>query len=202
MIVFVTAWVATQPSLTSSSTTSGDLGPAGIYATPTFIAPLIGGITNWLFLTLFIYTFSSVSGAHLNPTITFATFFARITSFPRLVLYVAAQALGGAVAGLILRAAFGTRDFMVGGCIIDTTKVPSSDAFLLEFMFTLTLIFLSFGVGLDPRQASAIGSTLSPWLVGLVLGTTSFGSAFTRSGYHGACRSPSQAYQVSLRHRY
>lgn len=188
MIVFSTAWLSMQPTATSPSTKSITLGPAGIYGTTHFIAPLIGGIGNWLFLTLFVYTFSSVSGAHLNPTITFATFFARITSFPRLVLYLAGQTIGGAVSGLLLRAAFGTRNFSAGGCSVDTTLVPSSDAFLLEFCYSLILIFLSFGVGLDPRQANAIGSTLSPWLVGLVLGLLSFGSSFTRTGYSGACK--------------
>ncbi|KAM0815420.1 putative MIP transporter [Seiridium cardinale] len=160
-------------SIDSSQKVSGTamivfkLGPAGIYSTSAFIGPLVGGISNWFLLTLFIYSFSSVSGAHLKPTITFATFFAGITPLPRLVLHLTGQTLGGTVAGFILRAPFGTRDFAAGGCLVDTSIVPTSDAFLLEFMYSLTLIFLSFGVGLDPRQAATIGPTLAPCLAAL-----------------------------------
>ncbi|KAK9778930.1 putative Major intrinsic protein-domain-containing protein [Seiridium cardinale] len=189
MIVFSTSWSSLHPTTASSGTNNTELGPAGIYSTSAFIGPLVGGISNWFLLTLFIYSFSSVSGARLNPTITFATFMAGITSLPRLVLYLAGQTLSGMVAGFILRAPFGTRDFAAGGCLVDTSIAPTSDAFLLEFMYSLTLIFLSFGVGLDPRQAAAIGPTLAPWLVGMVLDVLSFGSSFTRNGYCGACRS-------------
>ncbi|KAK9426022.1 hypothetical protein SUNI508_12646 [Seiridium unicorne] len=81
MIVFSTSWSSLHPITASSGTNNTELGPAGIYSTSAFIGPLVGGISNWFLLTLFVYLFSSVSGAHLNPTITSATFFAGITSF-------------------------------------------------------------------------------------------------------------------------
>lgn len=182
MNTFVTAWIGAHPP-------SAPIVPhtqAGIYGTTGFLAPLIGGITNWLFLTLFIFTFSPASGGHLNPTITLGTFFARLISFPRLILYLIGQTAGGALAGLILEAAYGSRDFLVGGCFVDTQFVPVKDAFLLEFVYCLCLVFLAFGVALDPRQAGVFGPALSPWLVGLVLGLLSWGSSFTRAGYEGA----------------
>ena len=182
MNTFVTAWIGAHPLSTPITPRT----QAGIYGTATFLAPLIGGITNWLFLTLFIYAFSPASGGHLNPTITLGTFFARLVSFPRLVLYLIGQAAGGALAGLILASAYGSRDFTVGGCYVDTTLVPVKDAFLLEFVYCLCLIFLAFGVALDPRQGGVFGPALSPWLVGLALGLLSWGSAFTRAGYSGA----------------
>ncbi|KAK6065880.1 hypothetical protein SCUP234_12332 [Seiridium cupressi] len=174
MIVFSTSWSSLHPITASSGTNNTELGPAGIYSTSAFIGPLVDGISDWLLLTLFIYSSSSVSGAHLNSTITFATFFAGMTCLPRLVLYLAGQTLGGTVAGFVLRAAFRTRDFAAGGCMVDTSIVPTSDAFLLELMYSLILIFLSFGIDLDPRQAAAIVSTLAPWLVGMVLVVLSF----------------------------
>ncbi|KAJ5820222.1 MIP transporter [Penicillium riverlandense] len=171
-----------SPTTTSSTPTTA----AGVYATAAFFGPLVGGVSNFLFLTLFIFTFASVSGAHLNPTITLATFAAQLISFPRMILYIAGQILGGTLAGLMLRTAYGSRNFVVGGCAVDTALVSAQQALVLEFICCLTLIFLAFGIGLDPRQLH--GTTLSPWLVGLALGTISWASAFTRPGYGGACK--------------
>ncbi|KAJ5359570.1 MIP transporter [Penicillium cataractarum] len=168
----------------------------GVFSTTTFLGPLFGGISNWFFLTLFIFSFSNVSGSHLNPTISVATFFARLISFPRMVIYVLCQTLGGALAGFILRKAYGARDFTCGGCAVELSDVPVDEAFLLEFIFTLILIFLSFGVGLDPRQGKIYGAALSPFLVGMVLGTLSWGSAFVRTGFAGASMNPARCFGV------
>ncbi|PYI04020.1 MIP transporter [Aspergillus sclerotiicarbonarius CBS 121057] len=192
MLAFITAWAAA----TSSSAQPAPSTSAGVFATTTFLGPLVGGITNWLILTLFIFSFSAVSGSHLNPTITLATFFARLISFPRMVLYLAGQILGGALAGWMLRSAFGSGTYSVGGCSINTALVPVREAFVLEFICCLILIFLSFGVGLDPRQVRVYGAALSPWLVGMVLGVVSLGSAYTREGYAGASLNPARCFGV------
>lgn len=184
MNVFISCWVTTHPlSKTTSPTTE-----AGVYATVTFFSPLFGGITNLLLTPLLIYTFSPSSGGHISPTITLATFFARIISFPRMVLYVGGQTLGGALAGFALNSAYGNREFTVGGCHIDSTMVPAKDGLVIEFLACLVLIFLAFGVALDPRQAKVFGPATSPWLVGIVLGVVSWGTAFTRMGYIGASK--------------
>jgi hypothetical protein len=53
------------------------------------IAPAIfGALSNLIAVPLFIFALGSVSGAHLNPNITIATFSCRLTTFPRIVLYV------------------------------------------------------------------------------------------------------------------
>lgn len=186
MCTFMTAWVTLHaPSKTESPKTE-----AGIYDTLTFFSPLFGGITNVLLIPLLIYTFSPSSGGHISPTITLATFFARMISFPRMVLYLGGQTFGGALAGFAMRTAYGSREFTVGGCYVDTEMVPVKDALVIEFMSCLVLVYVAFGVALDPRQASLFGHAASPWLVGLVLGIVSWGSAFTREGYIGASKSP------------
>ncbi|OOF92075.1 hypothetical protein ASPCADRAFT_133631 [Aspergillus carbonarius ITEM 5010] len=188
MNVFITSWVTTHPlSATTAPTTQ-----AGVYATVTFFSPAFGGLTNLLLTPLLIYTFSPSSGGHISPTITLATFFARIISFPRMVLYVAGQTLGGALAGFALHSAYGTRAFTVGGCHIDTSMVSASDGLVIEFFACLILIFLAFGVALDPRQAKVFGPAVSPWLVGVVLGIVTWGTAFTREGYIGASVNPAR----------
>lgn len=189
---FVTVWASIHPNSAAVPATT----PAGVFSTATFLGPLVGGICNWLSLTLFIFTFANVSGAHLNPTITFGTFFARLISFPRLVIYVGGQTLGGALAGWMLRTAQGSRSFAVGGCSIDTELVPVKEAFVLEFIYSLILIFLSFGVALDPRQGKIYGAALSPFLVGMVLGVLSWTSSFSRIGYAGASMNPARCFGV------
>lgn len=182
MNVFITAWVTTH----APSNDGAPKSQAGIYATLTFFSPLFGGITNLLLTPLLIYTFSPSSGGHISPTITLATFFARIISFPRMVLYLVGQTLGGALAGFALHSAYGTRTFTVGGCHIDTRLVPVKDALIIEFMACLILTFLAFGVALDPRQARVFGHATAPWFVGVVLGVVTWGTAWTRDGYIGA----------------
>ncbi|KAJ5973378.1 MIP transporter [Penicillium waksmanii] len=190
MNVFISSWVTTHPlSKTTSPQTE-----AGVYHTVTFFSPLFGGITNLLLTPLLIYTFSPSSGGHISPTITLATFFARIISFPRMILYLAGQTLGGALAGLLLNSAYGTREFTVGGCHIDTSMVPATDGLVIEFVACLILIFLAFGVALDPRQAKVFGPATGPWFVGVVLGIVSWGTAFTREGYIGASLNPARCF--------
>ncbi|CZR64349.1 uncharacterized protein PAC_14247 [Phialocephala subalpina] len=114
-------------------------------------AGLAEGRAKFSFATLFILSFSAVSGGHLNQTITFGTLFGRLCTFPRLVIYVGFQTIGTMLAGLLVRKELGGRDFKVGGCWLATELVSVSDAFVIEFMACSVLTIISFGMGLDPR---------------------------------------------------
>lgn len=72
-----------------------------------------------------------------------------------MVLYVAFQTAGGALAGLLLRVSFGSHNFLLGGCLADTTLIPIGDIFAVELMADFVLLFSSFGVGLDPGKGHA-----------------------------------------------
>lgn len=153
MLNFLTIWINSSPS-------GIPLPPSaqfGNFNNAAFLGPLIGGITNWLLITLFTFSFGALTGAHLNPTITIATFFARLCSLPRMVIYVFFQTGASALAGLMVRAAMDTRDFKTGGCWLYTDVVSVSSAWVVEFVCCLALLFLAFGVGLDPRQKMVIG---------------------------------------------
>jgi glycerol uptake facilitator-like aquaporin len=199
LFVWITGWIGTHPTSDPVPTPSPT---SGVYGTPIFLGPLTGGITNLILLSLFIFTLGPISGSHLNPMITLSTFTARLTTFPRLVLYVAFQVAGASIAGLMLRATFGSRDFLTGGCTIETDLVPTKDIFALEFMSDLTLIFLSFGVGLDPRQRGTLGPSLGPILVGFTLGVMAFGTGFSRPGYPGASMNPGRCTAVFVGSRF
>lgn len=136
----------------------------------------------------------NIHQAHLNPSITLATFFARLCSLPRAVIYMSFQLLGASLAGLMARASYGTRDFKVGGCWLFSDVVPIGDAFAVEFTACLALFFIAFGVGLDPRQKSVIPPALSPFLVGMTLGVLSWTTGYFRYGYGGASLNPARCF--------
>lgn len=188
LLVWITVFISAHPTGPPPNPSPS----SGIFSTPTFLGPLVGGITNIILLSVFIFSLGPVSGAHLNPIITMSTFTARLTTFPRMVLYVSFQTAGGVIAGLLLRATYGSRDFLAGGCFADTILVPINDLFVLEFMADITLLFLAFRVGLDPRQKDTFGPALGPILVGMVVGVLSFGTSFSRAGYGGASMNPAR----------
>ena len=138
----------------------------------------------------------------MNPLITIGTFFARLTTFPRLVLYLAFQLGGASLAGLLLRSAADSRDFKVGGCYLFEDMCSVRSAFTVEFVGSLLLLVLAFGVGLDPRQAELFGPALGPVLVGLAAGSTALSMAFSRPGYGGASLNPARCFGVFVGSRF
>ncbi|KAH6888426.1 aquaporin-like protein [Thelonectria olida] len=198
LLVYITTWASTAPARLPLPPTA----QLGNFDNAAFIGPLIGGIANLFFLSLFITSFGAVSGAHFNPLITFATFCARLCSLPRMILYIFFQIGGSVIAGLFVRASYGTRDFQAGGCWIYPEVVPVREAFVIEFLAATILLFLAFGVGLDPRQSQIVGPTLAPFLVGLTFGTLTFTTAFTRYGYGGASLNPARCLGVYVGSRF
>jgi glycerol uptake facilitator-like aquaporin len=198
LIVFSTGYIGISPDLPSAPPTTA----AGVFGTTAFLGPLIGGITNTIILTLLIYCFSSISGAHFNPLITIGTLFARLSSLPRAILYVTFQIIGASLAGLMLRASYDGRDFKVGGCFLFLDQATVSSALATEFMACLTILFLAFGVGLDPRQSAVFGPALAPALVGLSLGVLSFGLSFGKPGYGGPSMNPARCFGVYVGSRF
>ena len=113
-LVYATGLMGISPNVSAPPPSSA----AGVFGTAAFFGPLIGGITTVFYIWIAILAFGPVTGGHLNCFLTIATFMIRITSLPRAVLYVSFQLVGAALAGLMLRATYGTRDFKVGGCFL------------------------------------------------------------------------------------
>ncbi|PQE23365.1 hypothetical protein CJF32_00009426 [Rutstroemia sp. NJR-2017a WRK4] len=170
------------------------------------------GITNIFLLWLFISALAPVSGGHINPIITFATLLAGLTKFSRAVLYLVGQTAGAALAGGLIRGSLGaerTATFHGGGCYLDTNLMTEGQAYLVESVLAFTLLsihfelaklvrFLSFGVGLDPRQAQLFGPKLGPFMVGCTLGLTSFASIGLAVGYPGAQMNPGRCFAFAV----
>ncbi|KZF23374.1 aquaporin-like protein [Xylona heveae TC161] len=164
------------------------------------IAPFVG-ISNIFLLALFIMAAGPGSGGHINQTITFATLLTGFTGFSRAILYMTAQTAGAALAGGVLRGAYGKariEKYHGGGCFIDPNTVSSGQALLIEVVSSFTLLFLSFGVGLDPRQARLYGAYIGPLAVGCVLGLVTFASAGIVPGYTGASMFPGRCFAFAI----
>ncbi|KAL4903047.1 hypothetical protein BDW74DRAFT_180337 [Aspergillus multicolor] len=164
------------------------------FASGPLVPSLLGASTALISLPLFIFATGPVSGAHLNPTITLATFFGRLATLPRCILYISFQTLGASLAGLLLRASFDSRDFTVPGCTFNTSQITLRSAFTIEFTTDFALLFLSFGVGLDPRQRDVFGPALGPILVGFVLAMCTFFTGISRPGYSGFSGNPARCF--------
>jgi MIP family channel proteins len=119
-------------------------------------------LTFGLVITVMIYAVGHVSGAHFNPAVSFAFALTRHFPWPRACAYGAAQ-LAGAIAGAaLIRAAIGS-EASLGGTFPTGSQ---SQAFVLELVLTLFLMFVITAVATDTRAvgeaaAIAIGGTVA-----------------------------------------
>ncbi|KAG8994561.1 hypothetical protein FRB90_000395 [Tulasnella sp. 427] len=147
-------------------------------------------VANTAVVSLFIYAFSTSTGAHINPLISIATMFTGLSHPVRSIIYVACQVAGSCVGGAFLRAGLGyTRALEVhnGGCFLDPNgSVTVGQAAAIEFMGAFSLLMIAFGVGLDPRQKQLYGAALGPALVGMTVGLITSGTSALNPGYTGA----------------
>lgn len=195
MLSFISIAVGSSPSLNVQQSPAPS-GSSGVFGTANFIGPTVGAIANVILISLFVFSFNVVTGGHLNPMITIATFFCSMTTLPRMVLYVGFQAAGGTLAGLLIRAAMNSTHWKAGGCFFDPHQVTSGQMFAAEFTSAACVIFLAFGVGLDPRQANTFGPAMAPILVGFAVALCAYATAFTIQGYGGAGLNPSRCLAV------
>ncbi|PTB44814.1 uncharacterized protein TrAFT101_000285 [Trichoderma asperellum] len=163
------------------------------YGTPQIGAYI--GISNLVMISTFIYAVAPASGGHINPTITFASVLTGLCPVPRGILYMIGQTAGGALAGGILLGIWGEERAKAvhgGGCWYDPSQANPGQIYLNETFASFVLLFLAFGVGLDPRQAALFGPRLGPVLVGASLGLVSFSTSGIIPGYAGAQMNPAK----------
>jgi glycerol uptake facilitator protein len=100
-----------------------------------------------------IYAFGPVSGAHINPAVTFALAVARRFPWTEFIPYVVAQLIGGAVGALLIVAAFGTGAVDLGsvGATTLAAGVGYGQGIVAEVIGTYILVFAVMAVAVDPR---------------------------------------------------
>lgn len=102
--------------------------------------------------------------------------------------------LGGTIGGYLIRAALGTKSFTLGGCVWDSATTSQAEGYALEAATSMTLLFLVFGVGLDPRQKEVFGPALAPILVGFAVGVCLFATGLLKPGYTGTSLNPARCF--------
>ena len=113
-------------------------------------------IAPGLMVMAIIYFMGDVSGAHLNPAVTFA--FAVRRNFPwrRVPAYIAAQVIGGIAAALFLRAMFGRAGAL--GATVPGHAVGAGQAFAMEVVLTAGLVNTILGTASGARNVGANGA--------------------------------------------
>ncbi len=111
---------------------------------------LEAGVASGLMVTVAIYFLGAVSGAHLNPAVTFA--FALRGNFPwsRAPGYVLAQILGAIAAALLLRCTFGLVAEL--GATTPKAGVTVVQAFVIEAVLTTGLVNTILGTASGARN--------------------------------------------------
>jgi aquaporin NIP len=119
-------------------------------------------VTFGLVIMAMIYALGHISGAHLNPAVTFAFALTRHFPWRRALGYWAAQIAGAVVAAALLRAALG--DVADLGATLPSGS--DGQAFTFEVVMTLFLMLVIVAVATDTRAigeaaAVAIGGTVA-----------------------------------------
>jgi len=131
-------------------------------------------LANGLAFGSLVWSLYHLSGAHLNPAITWAALITRRVGFMRGLAYIIAQVVGGIFGALLASAATPAAYHGRLGSHFWNDTLSNFNGFLLEMMLTLVLVFVVFAtlfdpVGLGRHSAFAIGSTVTfGFLVGWV----------------------------------
>jgi aquaporin NIP len=149
-------------------------------------------ITFGLVIMFGIYAVGHISGAHFNPSVTFAFALTRHFPWSRAAAYWGAQLVGAFAAALLLRASLGDRAD-VGATLPSGSQ---GQALLWELVLTFFLMFVIMAVATDTRAvgeaaAIAIGGTigLDAMFGGLITGASmnparSIAPAFVSGNLH------------------
>eukprot|EP01102_Stenamoeba_stenopodia_P005069 TRINITY_DN15573_c0_g1_i1.p1 TRINITY_DN15573_c0_g1~~TRINITY_DN15573_c0_g1_i1.p1 ORF type:complete len:319 (-),score=43.55 TRINITY_DN15573_c0_g1_i1:122-1078(-) len=148
-------------------------------------------------LAIFIFSTARPTGGHLNPMITIATVFTRLTTPVRGTLYVIAQATGAICGAALLRVVVGdvkAELYNLGGCSIGT-EFTLGRAILNEMIFGLVLLFVAFGTALDTGMQEIYGPVLAPFFIATMLGIILYsGAAMGGPTYLGPGVNPARCF--------
>lgn len=107
-------------------------------------------------LVTVVMCFSSLSGAQLNPAITFALWLAKKTSNRKCILFMIAQCLASLFAMCVVYGAFPRADKDMYHAIVCLPPSDASDGniFFTEFMVSFLLTFVAFAMAFEEQESS------------------------------------------------
>jgi len=97
-----------------------------------------------------VYSFADISGAHLNPAVTFACWLTKKTSNRKLIFFVLCQILAGITAMGVLDACF---DDISSLAVVPAAKASLGSVFFIEMIMTMILVFVIFTVAFDNMES-------------------------------------------------
>jgi MIP family channel proteins len=153
---------------------TGQLGHVGV------------AITFGLVIMFGIYAVGHISGAHFNPSVTFAFALSRHFPWSRAVGYWGAQLVGALAAAALLRASLGN----IANVGATFPSGSQGQAFLWELVLTFFLMFVIMAVATDTR---AIGEAAAIAIGGTVGLDAMFGGPIT-----GASMNPARSIGPAL----
>lgn len=122
-------------------------------------------------IALLVAGIIGISGAHINPAVTFAMVITGQTSVMRGVMYIVAQLIGACIGALILRAFILDEVLRAipggGGNALNTEIITDSwKGMFLEAMGTFVLVWTIFATAVNPRTGSG---NMAPFYIGLAV---------------------------------
>jgi MIP family channel proteins len=123
------------------------------------------GLVFGLVITVMIYTFGHISGAHFNPAVTLA--FVLVRHFPvrRLIGYWIAQLLGAVIAAGCLRLLLGNEAHL--GATLPAGSGGAWQSFGLETLLTFFLMIVIMAMATDTRAVGQAAALAIGAMVGL-----------------------------------
>jgi len=143
-------------------------------------------LTFGLVVLAMIYTLGDISGAHLNPAVTFGFFAARRLPGREVLPYVASQCLGAFAASATLRLLF-PQHSTLGSTI---PAGPAAQSFVLETILTALLMFVILGVSTGAREKGITA--------GIVVGSVIALEALFAGPICGASMNPARSLAPAL----
>ena len=132
------------------------LGAAGVAAI---------ALAHGLAILLLVAAFGRISGAHINPAVTFAAFLTGRIGMAKGVAYVIFQLAGAVVASLVLKALI-PNNLEMGLGRHGLSGVSPSAGFGIEIVLTFFLVWVVLSVAMDKRGP---GFPIAPVAIGLVV---------------------------------
>jgi glycerol uptake facilitator-like aquaporin len=134
-------------------TVLGVLSNASLKGFSPEITTLISAMNAGLQATAICYAFSSVSGAHFNPSISFALWLTNKLSNRKVVVYIIVQLLAAMLATAAVLLIFTEENEVIFDAIV--IKVPDGHlgrVFATEFLLTFVLTYVAFTIAFEDAE--------------------------------------------------